>query len=475
MNTPSSPRVTSPPSTRAALSGTAHTLVIIGSYGPFESEFKVRVEIEKQGKNGAEIMQRNANFNLKAYQYFRKSNEIIKATHKCELYEALCEEAKETSSSLGGFQTASALLAGKGEEASSSSRAGGGFQKASSLLRDSGASAQSQLPGVTTLSAKSGVAAKSLASGSERQSAMAALGTGFKSARQLREEMEASVVSVKYMQSELSDKVKNDLFEISERYSAANPTPVPPNGSKSILKTFSLKSENSGHDKPPDTNKILKVSPKPGVMTIDFSKWRNQPEEIDTTSPETDAAIVFESSSSKNKSGESRSTHFGDTVPISRKEPIASQRKPRSSSSESSQSKRKLDLEFYKDHAEARKRKRSSASSELSKASLPEPPPPKTEKDRAEEKKKLSALKAECYKRQREGVADCVIKLLQPLYDKQCIPNKEIFKKTARALTHQFVKRGIFQGDTIHFKVVQLCNTGTVWDESLLVKIRDIK
>ena len=346
---------------------------------------------------------------------------------------------------MGGFQTASSLL--KNENSAGTLKSRGGFQTASSLLKNE--SSSSNLESTYDYNARKPESSKI--------SCMAALGSGFQSAsslmaskssseidqsngksedieppssddtrrqrRQTQEEMNTRTA----IQMELSDKVKNDLQEITERYNRNNPTKISSySDSKPILKTYSLSSEKT--DTTVDSESLLKVSPKPNVMKIDFSKWKEKASEAPPPPP----------------------PDTPDTA-----------------------NKRKLDLEFYRDHSESRKRQKSSNSDVSSSTSLELVP--KTDAQRREERKKLEAQKAEHSRKKREGVADNVIKLLQPLYDKQCIPNKDMFKKTARALTHQFLKRGIVDRDAIHFKTVQLCNTGTVWDESLFAAIKNMR
>ena len=376
------------------------------------------------------------------------------------------EEKGEGRESFGGFQKASTLLGS--DKNMSDTKTMGGFQTASSLLKNENSATLKSRGGFQTASSllKNDSSSSNLESTSEyctrkpessKISCMAALGSGFQTAsslmaskssskidesdaksndiepapsdesrrqrRQIQEEMNTRTA----IQMELSDKVKNDLQEITERYNRNNPSKSSSySDSKPILKTYSLSSEKT--DTTVDSESLLKVSPKPNVMKIDFSKWKEKASEAPPPPPP-------ETPETANK--------------------------------------RKLDLEFYRDHSESRKRQKSS-NSDVSSSTSSEPVP-KTDAQRREERKKLEAQKAEHTRKKREGVADNVIKLLQPLYDKQCIPNKDMFKKTARALTHQFLKCGIVDRDAIHFKTVQLCNTGTVWDESLFAAIKNMR
>ncbi|KAL5270648.1 hypothetical protein ACHWQZ_G001374 [Mnemiopsis leidyi] len=390
----------------------------------------------------------------------RKSNEIIRATHNSELYEALREREEEKEESFGGFQKASSLL--QSEKSLGDSKSMGGFQTASSLLENENCMAKLKSEGgfktASSLLKNETSTTEYKKPESSKISCMAALGSGFQTAsslmaansssktnqtdskcddkkpasseddtRRQRRQTQDEINSRTAIQMELSDKVKNDLQEISERYSKTNPSKSSSHSdSKPILKTFSLSSETT--EPKPESESLLKVSPKPNVMKIDFSKWKEKACEAPPPPPPENP----------------------DTV-----------------------NKRKLDLEFYRDHSESRKRQKSS-NSDVSSSTSSEPVP-KTDAQRREERKRLEAQKAEHSRKKREGVADNVIKLLQPLYDKQCIPNKDMFKKTARALTHQFLKCGIVDRDAIHFKTVQLCNTGTIWDDSLFAAIKNIR
>ena len=376
----------------------------------------------------------------------RKSNEIIKATHCSELFEELREKEEEEGNveKLGGFQMASSLLA---SSSSDSSRLKGGFQSASSLLsvdKNNSKTISSKISNMVSVgtgfqTASSLLAASSSKGATSGISANSSKGAGIsdmsttaaRCSLEPQDQMKSPVHTVKSIQLDLCDKVKNDLIEITERYNNTNSSlnsSLP--DKKPILKTFTLpKTEESQSNSEKD--RLLRVSPKSNVMTIDFSKWQNIEKE------EKEKEVM-------------PSPDTPDTI-----------------------NKRKLDVEFYRDHSEARKRQKSSTSDVSSSASSE--PKPKTDAQRREERKKLEALKAERSREKREGVADNVIKLLQPLYDKQCIPDKEVFKKTARALTHQFIKRGIVDRDAIHFKTVQLCNTGTSWDESLFSAIKNIR
>ena len=47
--------------------------------------------------------------------------------------------------------------------------------------------------------------------------------------------------------------------------------------------------------------------------------------------------------------------------------------------------------------------------------------------------------------------------------------------QTARILTHLFIKCGERDRDKIHFKVVRLCNTGTVFDDEFMTHIKNLK
>lgn len=390
----------------------------------------------------------------------RKSNEIIRATHNSELYEALREREEEKEESLGGFQKASSLL--QSEKSLGDSKSMGGFQTASSLLENENCMAKLKSEGgfktASSLLKNETFTTENKKPESSKISCMAALGSGFQTAsslmaanassktnqtdskcddikpassegdtRRQRRQTQEEINSRTAIQMELSDKVKNDLQEISERYSKTNPSKSSSHSdSKPILKTFSLSSETT--EPKSESESLLKVSPKPNVMKIDFSKWKEKACEAPPPPP----------------------PETPDTV-----------------------NKRKLDLEFYRDHSESRKRQKSS-NSDFSSSTSSEPVP-KTDAQCREERKRLEAQKAEHSRKKREGVADNVIKLLQPLYDKQCIPNKDMFKKTARALTHQFLKCGIVDRDAIHFKTVQLCNTGTIWDDSLFAAIKNIR
>ena len=335
----------------------------------------------------------------------------------------LASSSSDSSRLKGGFQSASSLLSvDKNNSKTISSKisnmvsVGTGFQTASSLLAAS--SSKGATSGISANSSKgAGISDMST--------------TDATCSLEPQDQMKSPVHTVKSIQLDLCDKVKNDLIEITERYNNTHPSlnsSLP--DKKPILKTFTLpKTEESQSNSEKD--RLLRVSPKSNVMTIDFSKWQNKEKE------EKEKEVM-------------PSPDTPDTI-----------------------NKRKLDVEFYRDHSEARKRQKSSTSDVSSSASSE--PKPKTDAQRREERKKLEALKAERSREKREGVADNVIKLLQPLYDKQCIPDKEVFKKTARALTHQFIKRGIVDRDAIHFKTVQLCNTGTSWDESLFSAIKNIR
>ena len=394
-------------------------------------------------------------------------NDINNATRNCDLYEALADASTEDGSvgesgnkgsveALGGFQTATYLMGSGGEKGV---EALGGFQTASSFLSSGGETGMEALGGFQAATSLMGSGKekgmdkdKVLDSAENKQSRMSALGTGFKTAASLIKYQNSSTPdsslqknvehktldkssdsnsevvsnnlefiqplnseserrerknSLKSIQLELSDKVKNDLQEITARYNA----PVTEynctagNGNKSILKTYTLSSDNTDIQSA-ESSDFLKVSPKANVMKIDFSKWEESPAEETTVEDTEQSEVVSETSHS-----------------------------------ESSSSKRYLDIEFYKDHKEARKRQKSSTSdastaenaqSSSRRKYSDSDNPNKQKNERAEERKKAETERTERHRKQREGVADNVIKLLQPLYDKQCIPNKEIFKKAAR-------------------------------------------
>lgn len=369
-------------------------------------------------------------------------NDINNATRNDLLFEALKDELIEDDilteseggtedcvEKLGGFQTASSLL-GSGKEKvlgkdkmleslenkqGRMSALGTGFQTAASLLKNKnsniyGCSSQKdygikrdQLPDAhLELSNNEPEVFQHDTPNSEHMP---------------QNKLTSPQDSLKSIQLELSDKVKYDLQEIAARFHANNElnSGSGSNENKSILKTYTLTPDNNNFT---DTasSKILQISPKANVMKIDFSKWKGSQTEETTVDHETDEPKRIRVSSRD--------------------------------STESS-SKRHLDGEFYRDHQEARKRQKSSnsncsdQSSSRRKYSDSDIPLEKRKLDKGEIRKQEEAMKMERYRKQREGVADNVIKLLQPLYDKQCIPNKEVFKKTAR-----WVGRHIFMSSS---------------------------